>query len=304
MLLDYGDSLAALEALRRALRLHPNEGQLALMTALAAVRVGAYEEARDVLRPLGEVHQTPEVLAMKGLIALETGDLVEAESGLVAALEASPKLLGARINLARLREIQRNDRAVEEIFTGLLGDHPDSAHARIARAVARLRRGDYAEGWKDYCAIYDPSIRLNPAPYRDAAPLWTGEHVERLAVVRDQGLGDFVQILRFIPEVAKRCSRLLLETPSSAFTLASGVAGIAEMRVQSGAGCAFAPNEIDAYVPLMRIPGILGIGLDDLPFARHYLHTDPQRSERWRERIGARDGTLRIGVLLERQPAS
>ncbi|HYG89659.1 MAG TPA: hypothetical protein VD978_25775 [Azospirillum sp.] len=79
---------------------------------------------------------------------------------------------------------------------------PDTEHS-LAHAL--LTMGAFKDGWSHYLAR--PSVRTVPAPYdrRRLPPDLTGQH---LAVIGDQGLGDEVFFLRFVPTLTARGARV------------------------------------------------------------------------------------------------
>jgi hypothetical protein len=54
------------------------------------------------------------------------------------------------------------------------------------------------------------------------------------------------------------------------------------------------PGEFDLWVPIMSIPGILGITLDNLPPVQSYLNALPNLSRDWQERLGPKH-RMRVG---------
>jgi hypothetical protein len=54
------------------------------------------------------------------------------------------------------------------------------------------------------------------------------------------------------------------------------------------------PGEFDMWVPIMSIPGILGITLENLPPIQSYLNALPTLSRDWQERLGPKH-RMRVG---------
>jgi hypothetical protein len=78
---------------------------------------------------------------------------------------------------------------------------PDEANTRFALGSVLLALGAYAEGWPLYEARYE--VRGGPARPALPFPAWAGEPLEgkRLLVWPDEGLGDQIQFVRFVPAV-------------------------------------------------------------------------------------------------------
>jgi hypothetical protein len=101
-------------------------------------------------------------------------------------------------------------------------------------------------------------------------PLWQGEALDgkTLFVYAEQGLGDTIQFARFLPLVAKRGARVVFDCQPELVRLLSGLAGVDELRPQ------FQANPLpaaDFHVPLLSLPGRLGITLATVPSAVPYL---------------------------------
>lgn len=75
---------------------------------------------------------------------------------------------------------------------------PDNLDAQNSLAHALLCQGQLAEGWRHYLAR--PSTRVEPNPF-NRRPLPADLHGRRLLVIADQGLGDEIFFLRFVPRL-------------------------------------------------------------------------------------------------------
>lgn len=80
----------------------------------------------------------------------------------------------------------------------VLALEPENPNTRYSLAHALLCQGRLAEGWAHYLAR--PSTRLDPNPF-DRRPLPRDLQGRRLLVVADQGLGDEIFFLRFVPRL-------------------------------------------------------------------------------------------------------
>jgi hypothetical protein len=161
----------------------------------------------------------------------------------------------------------------EAAFKQALRLNPDMALARWNLSFCYLSRGDYARGWEFYETRYSPDMprRLFPLPQIPDAPLWRGESLARahILVVHEQGYGDQIQSLRFLPLLASRGGQITVSLPQPLIELASSMGS--QYRFVSAI-----PNErFDFYVPLMSLPGRLQVELEDLPGPMPYLHADP-----------------------------
>jgi tetratricopeptide (TPR) repeat protein len=140
--------------------------------------------------------------AILGEVGNELFDRDSAELFCCIAATLAPANKDARLNLAHLlREQQRLEEAGSH-YSAWLKDHAADANAHFGLAVVHLARGNYAAGWPEYehrWAVAGGTKKL------DNVPAWTGGATGKLIIYPEQGLGDFLQMLRFVPEAARRC---------------------------------------------------------------------------------------------------
>ncbi len=99
-----------------------------------------------------------------------------------------------------------------EVYARALGEHPDDADLHYNRALSLLMSGEFADGWKELEWRFATSDHANP-PADIPGPRWTGEpmHDSTILLIAEQGFGDTLQFARFIPDVRRRCARVLVE---------------------------------------------------------------------------------------------
>lgn len=141
---------------------------------------------------------------------------------------------------------------------------PRHAGARYNLALSQLRAGRMAEGWQNYEARLD-FRDVHPRPRRFQQPRWRGEPLEagtRLFVYYEQGLGDTIQFARYLPLLAGRGLRLVVEVQPPLLPLLRPVVE------RLGGECMAAGESIpgfDWHVPLLSLPWIFGTTLGTIP---------------------------------------
>lgn len=171
--------------------------------------------------------------------------------------------------------------------------NPTLASAHINEALCRLLTGDFVGGWQKY--TWRHLAEHSRIAERDfAAPLWTGTEPlqgRRILLHAEQGLGDVIQFCRYARQVKARGAHVILEAWSPLLPLLHGLAGVDALVARGEPLPAF-----DLHCPLLDLPGAFGTALTTIPAELPYLHTDPARLTRWRERLGGHDG-LRVGLV-------
>jgi hypothetical protein len=106
----------------------------------------------------------------------------------------------------------------------------------------------------------------------------------------EQGLGDMIQFIRFVKNVADLGAYVLVPVPDSLLGLFSKVEGISEI-IRDGQ----AYPKLDYYCPLMSLPMELGIELNTIPNKLPYLYSEVKKRKEWSKRLG-KTKKMRIGL--------
>lgn len=214
------------------------------------------------------------------------------------AIALDPRNPVAHNNLAIA--LQEDGRVAEALdaFGRALEIDPQNAQAHYNRGLAYLVTGDYARGWEEHewrARCKEFAGRELELP--DLAP-WRGEPLagKTLLVRSEQGHGDLIQFLRFLPPLADRAASVFLEVSEELADLARSI----DPRVR-----VIKPRSphagIDFYVNLMSVARWLGVTLKAIPNAPPYLKPDPERVAIWRTRLEKYPGR-KIGLVWGGNP--
>lgn len=285
--LALGLSLAALGRVEAALphfeaarRLRPGDAAAHYNAGVALAALGRHREAvRAYDAALSVAPGHLDARANRGVAhaALLDMDLAIADLAAVAA-QAPESAARVRQLALTLLEADRHDEA-EAALVRVLAMEPDDADARYALGVARLARGDYAEGLPLYEERW--RVRGGPRPRVRAAPVWTGSQEiagRRVLIEGEQGIGDALMFCRFIPELAARgATPLVLERAALLGVLGGLGAPVSDQDAP-------APPH-DFVIPMASLPLALGARAESLPMPP-YLTAEPARIAGWRARLG------------------
>ncbi|MFO1337329.1 MAG: tetratricopeptide repeat protein [Burkholderiaceae bacterium] len=169
-------------------------------------------------------------------------------------------------------------------FDATVQRDPQHADGHWNRALARLLHGQFREGFADYEWRF---VRRQPAPRDCPPPRWDGSPLDgrTLLVWAEQGFGDAIQFLRFLPLVqrlATNGARIVVEVLGEMMGLAARMPGVQVVSQRGGM-----PPPFDCHVPLMSLPHVLGLADEALPTLAPYVHADTARCTHWRRRLAA-----------------
>lgn len=233
-----------------------------------------------------------------GTLYAARGQLAQAAQCYEKTLAIEPQSPEALNNLGNVRKAQGRIDEARDCYERSIAAGPGYAQAHYNRSLMLLADGDYATGWKEY------EWRLQCPDFAAAAldrPRWHGERLEgrTLLIHAEQGLGDTLQFVRFVPLMVDRGGPVKLEVHPTLVPLLKQ-SGFAEQLQLVGQD--EPPGSFDLHVPLMSLPGMLGITPENIPSAEGYLSADPQRVERWRGELAG--GALKVGIAWQGDPTN
>lgn len=257
--LAQGRADEAVELLRRAVELLP--GDLMAWSNLGAALMGAERQAdaKDALEQALTLEPTNAVAWRNlGSVHHRLGRYGDAADAFRKALAHGAAAAETLTHLgAALRGMGRYPEALDSHGRSLTLK-PDLGEARFNRALVLLGEGRYAEGWADYRAR--PSARAFRARRKLAAlaPLPVDLADKSVMIATNQGFGDELFFLRFVPALKARGASVVYRAGSKIAPLARQIASLD--RVIDGAA-----DEPADYTLLV----------DDLPYALGETGTPP-----------------------------
>lgn len=308
-LAETGDRTAAIAALRRAVALEPRFADAYERLGFLLREEDQPEAALEMLQKALDIE--PDDAKAWYTTGLARQDLDQPDEALAAydrAIALEPDLVEAHHNRgAMLHEIGRDDEALAAYDRALALD-PELHDARTDRSLILLAAGRFAEGWRDYRArrsIADVRERLDREPLpRDLAG-------KRLLVMRDQGLGDEIFFLRFVPALKERGATVIYRGQHPLVRIVRRLdfldAVLDETRDE-------APGDVDMWLSAGDLPGLLAMQSEnDIPpsvrlsvppadaararDALHRLGPPPYIGLTWRAGIQKRNRLSKIAPL-------
>ena len=167
---------------------------------------------------------------------------------------------------------------------------PTSVTAQFNLAVALLQLGRYQEGWQQYETRWNYEHLAGTLP-KHSQPRWTGQDLKgkTILVEGEQGHGDNIQFCRFLYNLHVMGAKIKLKITEPLIPLLAG-SPLLETIARYGDDV----GDFDYWVPIMSIPGVMGITLENLPRPVNYLNANMQLQQQWLQRLGPKT-RMRVG---------
>ena len=325
-----GKLAAAIEHVQRATKLAPQialfHANLGEMLRLAGRPKMAVQSARRAL----EIDPAmPTALSNLGVALYELKEYEEAASAQRKAIAANPNFAEAHSNLGNaLHALRRFDEGVaayrraialkpdygdawanlgttlhhgggfEEGIAALrraIALEPHHANAHSGLGILLLMRGDLAEGWDEYEWRLRSSERTGP---RFPEIPWQGESLadKHIYVQAEQGFGDTLQFVRYVPWLAARAKHVTLRVHQQLVTLMrESLPGVTVLGDRGDA----APYQCDAV--LLSLPRLFKTRLETIPADVPYLRAPAEAPYRWANQLAHMEG-VKVGVVWAGNP--
>jgi tetratricopeptide (TPR) repeat protein len=232
----------------------------------------------------------------RGNALLDLNQTEDALQSVDHALALKPDYPDALVNRGNALHDLGHDGEALASFERAIALNPQLAEAHWNKALLHLSRGEYETGWPGY----EWRWRRAGATSRDfAQDQWRGEDIggKTILLHAEQGFGDVIQFARYIPMVAARGAKIILEVPEALMPLLGGLDGVTAMLRR---GESLPP--FDLHCPLMSLPLAFGTTLATIPAAVPYLRAPDERMNTWRARL-PRTTKPRVGLVWSGKPS-
>jgi len=201
-------------------------------------------------------------------------------------VQLAPRHPGGYTNLGSLLDQLGQSQQALDNYERAIALDPHCALAYWNRALIRLRQGDCARGWRDYewrwqAETLDLSKKKRDFPQ----PQWSGREPlqgKTILLHTEQGLGDALQFCRYVPLVAQRGAKVILEVKAPLAALLGTLEGVAQIVIRDEPLPPF-----DVHAPLMSLPMAFGTTLETIPAKTPYLSAAPDKVAAWAAQLAA-----------------
>jgi len=282
--------------------LRPNHIPTLQMRAALLYNLKRFEEALQVCRQAHALDpDNADICNNVGIALRPSGRDEGALQWFDRALELRPNFRDALHNkAAALTKIRRFDEAFA-IYERLKAADPGDVLADLGTAHLHLLLGNFEAGWAGREARWkDPALVRGYPKFRQ--PMWRGHEClkgKTILIAADEGFGDTIQFVRYVPMVADLGARIILVVQDALQPLLSDLPGVAQCLPMSASHSLPA---FDLHCPMMSLPLAFATRLDTIPSFRSYLPAlQEARVQTWRNRLGSHD-RLRVGLVWAGNP--
>ncbi|HWZ52996.1 MAG TPA: tetratricopeptide repeat protein [Granulicella sp.] len=210
------------------------------------------------------------------------------------ALELMPGYGVACSNLGAVRDLQGRFAEAVTLYELALAQMPNYFDAKWNQALMQLLLGDFAAGLPNYECRWLSKAKPRNFPQ----PQWRGEKLNgaRILLHAEQGLGDTLQCLRYLPMVQAAGGSVVLEVQGSLRRIAALLPGVTSLVAAGESLPAF-----DWQCPLMSLPLACGTTLASIPAQVPYLSAPEEALQRAAALPWPASG-LRVGIVWAGNP--
>ena len=293
------DENAAMQAYISALRINPDYPQALSNLGALCVDRDDPKAAEGLLRrsiALDPSNASAHCNLANALAKL--GNIAGALESSRTALTLDPTHALALCNLGVHLESFGDTAGAMQCYQAALAAHPDSQLAQYFVGLQHLLSGNFAAGWQGYEARWaTPDFRhMRP---NSLPPQWRGEDIRgsRILIYHEQGFGDTLQFVRYVPRVAALGATVVLKVQPPLVRLLRSIysGAITVVPTESEEG-----SDAEWSCPLLSLPQVFSSNLANIPQYVPYLPADPMETDAWAQRLSANG--LRVGLVWAGNP--
>ncbi len=244
--------------------------------------------------------QNPNAYIDLGGAFYQQNDMQKAISCCKKAICFNPDNADAHYNLGiTLEGLGHYENALAE-YNETLRIDPEYIDAVWNRSLLYLLKGNFDAGWRDYESRIHTQDWKNAFPHLEQLPRWDGASFKgkRLYIQDEQGMGDTIQFLRYIPMVKKLGGEIVFKTKKPLLDLISTFDGIDSLGIISREKERHLSS--DLYAPILSLARIFRTTLQTIPENGPYLTAPGEKIEKWCKEL-TRPG-LNMGLVWAGNP--
>lgn len=275
-----GERARAEFALRQAVHASPRQADLLVAWGEALRGLGDTRGASRAFERAALIEDGADARLGLGRLAAATGEPGLALHFLGSAVDRDNGHVEAAIEFAHALSVANRTGEAIKVLRRLVDRHPSPA-ARAFLGELLLDSGDFAAGLAEF------EWRRGEARTLPSLADLAGRNV---VLAAEGGAGVLMRFLRFVPA---------LKVAGAATVRVAGADELATLLAHmDGLDPSDKPGENDLVLPIMSLPALFGVTIENLPSPRRYLHPDPAAVTNSARAFAHLEG-FRIGLALE-----
>ena len=298
---EQGNLIAAISSYQQAIKYKSNfhEAHYNLGNSLQeqgdfSSAISSYQQAIK-LQPV-----YPKAYNNLGNALQERGDFSAAISSYQQAIKLQPSYPESYNNLGNALQREGYLSAAISSFQKAIELQPIYPVAHYNLGLAFLLHGNYQLGWLEYEYRFKQSKQSLPTHAHPKIPKWQGENLdlnEQLLVVSEQGLGDTLQFMRYIPYLRQKnidvsfCTLTKLHELIKASEVTSNPLSLEQGNtVKKG-----------KWIPLLSVPQFLDVTPENPVVTYPYIHSSISLKNQWKKILSQEKSPI-IGINWQGNP--
>lgn len=178
-------------------------GSLYMQLGKDGTAIQLLERAKTLAPECGEVYNN------LGNAYRSCGHWDEANENYLKCVELQPDKAEAWNNLSTNYVNEGMPEDGEQYARKALQIDPENPQANWNLSLMLLEQGHFREGWPLY--RWGKVQKMRRERYYAGAKEWDGSHVKTLVIYGEQGIGDEIMFMSMVPDVLKRCDKLIID---------------------------------------------------------------------------------------------
>lgn len=287
----------ALELFNELCEKYPNQPEPFNGIGLIYLRLAKYDLAKQVFLKaiqLSDFH--PEILNSYASAVRRLKDYKETHKALLIAELLKNRSERSLCNLSALFHVTGRVELADILTNEAYRRNPNFSQARWQKSMQAFRFQDYSTAWGLFKARIEMSPEATGIKSHKFKP-WMGEKTN-LILRKEQGVGDSIQMLRFLPELQRRTIKVFFDCESSLIPIVkSNFSDVETIDYEK-----FSPSQTDEYaeVTLFGLGELLEISPINVP-NHQYLTMDGMENIAIEQALSKLEGK-KIGVVWSGNP--
>jgi len=215
----------------------------------------------------------------KGIALIEAEEYYEAIMCFSKALEACPDFSEAFVNRALCYRALGYLKCAAIDLERALSFDVQNVNARVQYATLLLLMGEYEKGWIEFSWRFKKAAN-HAFHLQYEGQLWDGVTSvkgRRFLILSEEGMGDFIQFLRYVWMLKEHNPEIILEVPAALLSLVSNL-GLDVIICERGKPL----PHFDVYCPLLSLPLVFRTTLNSIPNQVPYISPSVAYLEKWK----------------------